>query len=226
MKKLLVAVIFYNEINNVYKTLAQINDEDVDIILIDDGSNDGTLEIIKKENYKLICHKKNKGYGKVVKTAANYANENDYDYFAIFPGDNQRKFLDINVMFKKLVMDRNLSFVVGSKFHLLQEIPLRRKIGNLFFSKLSKSWGNCTNDVLSGFKIYKTKDCHELINYCPDNYTLDLIFNYLSNKRKLKYSEIDVYCNYKNQTSKIKNLIITFFEMINELIKFIFFKKL
>lgn len=225
MKKLLVAVIFYNELNNVHKTLDQIREKKMDIILIDDGSNDGTLEVIKKEKYKLIYHKKNEGYGKAVKTAANYANDNNYDYFAIFPGDNQRKFLDIDLMFKKLIENENLSFIVGSKFHLLKDIPLQRKIGNIFFSKLSKSWGNYTDDVLSGFKIYKTKDCYELINYCPNDYTLDLIFNYISNKKKLKYLEIDVNCNYINQTSKIKNLILTFFKMINELIKFIFFKK-
>ena len=225
MKKLIIAVIFYNEINNVHKTLNQIKKSKMDFILIDDGSDDGTLDIIKKENYKLISHGKNEGYGGVVKTAANYAKKNNYDYFAIFPGDNQRKISDVDLMYKKLTSDKNLSFVIGSKFHLLKEIPLKRKLGNIFFSKLSKFWGNNTNDVLSGFKIYKTKDCYQIITYCPNNYTLDLIFNYLSNKKKLKYSEVDVNCNYKGQTSKIKNLVLTFFEMIKELTRFIFFKR-
>ena len=225
MKKLVIAVIFYNEITNVHNTLNQIKDKKMDFILIDDGSDDGTLNVLKNEDYKILSHKKNEGYGKVVKTAANYAKINNYDYFAIFPGDNQRKILDINLMYKKLISDENLSFVVGSKFHLLKDIPLKRKLGNLFFSKLSKFWGNSTYDVLSGFKIYKTKDCYPIITYCPDNYTLDLIFNYLSNKKKLKYSEINVHCNYKGQTSKIKNLMLTFFDMITELTKFMFFKR-
>lgn len=226
MNKLVIAVIFYNEIKNVNKTLNQIKKSKMDFILIDDGSDDGTLEIIKKENYKLIIHTKNEGYGRAVKTAANYAKKNNYSYFAIFPGDNQRKISDVNLMYKKLIFNEDLSFVIGSKFHLLKEIPFKRKLGNLFFSKLSKFWGNNTNDVLSGFKIYKTEDCYKIITCCPDNYTLDLIFNYLSNKKKLRYSEVDVNCNYKNQTSKIKNLILTFFMMIKELIKFILFKKL
>ena len=138
MKKLVIAVIFYNEINNVHKTLNQIRERETDFILIDDGSDDGTLDIIKKENYNLVSHEKNEGYGRAVKTAANYAKINNYDYFAIFPGDNQRKFEDIDKLYQKINSSISYDIIVGSKFRMLKSIPIKRKFGNYFFRNYQK----------------------------------------------------------------------------------------
>lgn len=226
MNKILVSVIFYNEIQNIKKTLKQIRNTSYDYLFVDDGSNDGSSKIVNKTNYKIIRHNKNQGYGKAVKTSVKYARRNGYEYLAIFPGDNQRKIQDINKMYKKIISNKYLTFVVGSKFHLLKDIPFKRKIGNLFFSKISKIWGNNNKDVLSGFKIYKIKKCHKTISLCPNDYTFDLVFNYLSSKKKNKAAEIDVSCNYINQTSKIKNLVATFIQMMKQLILYFIKNKL
>ena len=127
-------------------------------------------------------------------------------------------------MYKAINSNENLTYVVGSKFHLLKNIPLRRKIGNLFFSKISKFWGNTNKDVLSGFKIYNIEKSEKIIKACPNDYTFDIIFNYLTSKKN-KSSEINAFCNYINQTSKIKSLSATFFQMVKQLIKYSFIKK-
>jgi glycosyltransferase involved in cell wall biosynthesis len=225
MNETLVSIIFYNEIKNIKKTLEQTKKISYNYLMVDDGSNDGSSEIAKKEKYVTIKHKKNYGYGKSVKTSLKYAKKKGYKYLVIFPGDNQRRIEDINKMYQAINSNENLTYVVGSKFHLLKGIPFRRKIGNLFFSKISKLWGNNNKDVLSGFKIYNIKKSKKIIMVCPNDYTFDLIFNYLSSKKN-ESSEIDAFCNYINQTSKIKSLSITFYQMIKQLIKFSILKKL
>lgn len=219
MKDLLICIIFFNEKINIYKAINQIKKKNVNFLLIDDGSNDGSSENLKKKyKKKVITHKYNKGYGAVVKTAFFYAKKKNYKYLAIFPGDNQRKYKDIKKMYK-LIKKKNYDYIVGSKFHLLTKIPLRRKIGNVFFSKLSNFWGNKNKDILSGFKIYNINRCYNVTKFCPNDYSFDLVFNYLSSYNKLNYTETKVFCNYKNQTSKMNNLLFIAWSMIISLLK-------
>ena len=81
MKVLSVIIPCYNEINTIEKLLSKIESIEIpnwqkEIIIVDDGSKDGTREILNKykDKYKVIFHEKNKGKGSAVKTAI----ENSY----------------------------------------------------------------------------------------------------------------------------------------------------
>lgn len=76
MKVLSVIIPCYNEINTIEKLLSKIESIEIpnwqkEIIIVDDGSRDGTKEILNKykDKYKIIFHEKNKGKGSAVKTA-------------------------------------------------------------------------------------------------------------------------------------------------------------
>jgi len=236
--RFLVCVIFYNEQEKkINKTLNKLKKCNHDIILIDDGSDKSYLlkKNFEKKITEIISHKKNLGYGAAVKSAANYAKKKKYDFFCIFPGDNQRYYSDFNRMITIEKINPQLIFVSGSKFHLLKNIPIKRKIGNLFFSYLSLLWGNTCRDILSGFKIYNINKTYEIIKKSPDDFSFDVIFNILVNKllltasSKNKILETKVKCDYKNHSSKIKGLFFTFIVIIKNVILtfflLLFFKK-
>lgn len=223
MDDVLISIIFYNEKLNLEKTIKQLSGKKINVLFVDDGSSDNSSCLIPKYLKKnLIQHKKNLGYGSTIKSSINYAYKKKFNYCIIFPGDNQRNSADIQKLYN-YIKEKKFDYLVGSKFHLLKNIPIKRKIGNLLFSKLSSIfWENKTKDILSGFKIYDVKKCKDLINECPDDYSFDLIFNYMSNKRKFFFNEIDVFCNYKNQTSQIKNLLLLAFRMVYKLLQYKF----
>ncbi len=72
-----VVVPVYNEADAVSISLDKIRDlglhEKFDILYIDDGSDDGTYEIIRKYPVKVIRHTANKGYGAALKTGIRHA---------------------------------------------------------------------------------------------------------------------------------------------------------
>ena len=219
MKKLLVAIPFYNEKENLPKLIDNIPKiKNYDICFINDGSTDDSNKLIDNK-FQIITHEKNKGYGAAVISAIKYAKKKQYEYLCIFPGDNQRKFEDIDKLYQKINSSISYDIIVGSKFRMLKSIPIKRKFGNYFFSKLSKIWGNKIDDVMSGFKIYKIDTIINIINDLPENYSLDVCLNYIANKKNFQMVEIDVFCNYKNQTSKMTNIIIVSIKIIFDLLK-------
>tara|TARA_B100000401_G_C52602927_1_gene622875 strand:+ start:102 stop:443 length:342 start_codon:yes stop_codon:yes gene_type:complete len=79
-RKILTIIIpCYNEISTIEKIIRKIKKQKISkqIILVDDYSDDGTRELIKKKlNQKIdkvIFHKKNFGKGKCVKSAIKYS---------------------------------------------------------------------------------------------------------------------------------------------------------
>ncbi len=218
MKKLLVTIPFYNEEKNLKKLLSRIpKKKKFDICFINDGSTDKSSKLISQK-YKLINHITNKGYGAAVISGLKYAKKKKYDFMCVFPGDNQRKFKDINKLYKQLELDNSYDIIIGSKFHLLKTIPFQRKFGNYFFSLISKIWGNRVKDIMSGFKIYKVNKIFVIKDKLPKNYSLDVCLNYISNKKKFKMKEINVFCNYKKQTSKMTNIVIVSLNILYDLI--------
>jgi len=72
--KVSVVIPSYNEVNTITELLRRVQAENIaeEILVIDDGSNDGTREILKdydgKEPYRIILHERNQGKGAAVRT--------------------------------------------------------------------------------------------------------------------------------------------------------------
>jgi glycosyltransferase involved in cell wall biosynthesis len=107
----------YNEENNISSVIDNIREysSNVDIIVIDDGSNDSTAAMAQKAGAFVICHPFNMGYGVALQTGYKYAVEKNYDVLVQMDGDGQHKANYIPELFKE-VEHLNSEVVLGSRF--------------------------------------------------------------------------------------------------------------
>ena len=117
IKKLSIVVPAYNEKNTIETILRRIEDVDLgaekEIIVVDDGSKDGTRDILLKyeTKHKIFYHEKNQGKGAAVRTGLKSATG---DYIVIQDADLEYSPSDFKRMLEYAELN-NADVVYGSR---------------------------------------------------------------------------------------------------------------
>lgn len=113
-KKLAVIIPFYNEKESILKIVSEwstlINKNQMDLILINDGSTDESLNLLKRIKKKsknlILINKKNGGHGSAIIKGYRFAAKNNYKF--IFQTDSDEQFTAKN--FNNLWIKRHSKF--------------------------------------------------------------------------------------------------------------------
>src|SRR5256885_11324946 len=90
--RVLIAIPVYNERKYVDSVLDRVKTFHPDILVIDDGSTDGTQELLAdRKDIQLITHKPNQGYGQSLIDAFNWADRGGYDWVISMDCDEQHE---------------------------------------------------------------------------------------------------------------------------------------
>lgn len=165
--KLAILVPAFNEAKVIAETLTAIQDKtnnlERSIVVIDDGSSDGTAEIVEKLGFPVLRHVLNRGLGGAIGTGLEYANRNHYDLALTIDADGQHDPEDIEKMIEPLIED-TVDVVIGSRTQLnFKDMPSDRKIliklSNLFTFLL---FGKATSDSQSGFRAFNRRAIEQI----------------------------------------------------------------
>lgn len=118
----LVIVPTYNESHNIRRLIRMVMDlGEIDLLIIDDGSPDGTAEIVKKEQKKysdhlfLIERSGKLGLGTAYVRGFKYALEHDYQYICEMDADFSHDPNDLPILINE-VKEGRTDVAVGSRY--------------------------------------------------------------------------------------------------------------
>ena len=172
MEKRLLFIPMYNCEKQIIRVLDQINDKVQkhfdEIIIVNNRSTDNgekTVTNYLKENkfkipVKLLRNSENYGLGGSHKVAFNYAVENNFDYVAVFHGDDQGQIEDLlpvleSKIYKKYDCMLGSRFMKGSK---LQGYSKFRTFGNRVYNIIFSCFlFKKISDLGSGINLYSVK---------------------------------------------------------------------
>ncbi len=186
-KKICVIIPAFNEevlIGNVLDTLPNFIDI---IIVVDDGSTDGTVDIAKSKGATVISHGKNEGVGAAFQTGLKKTMELGADIMVNIDADGQFNPKDIDKLIKPII-DNEADFVTASRFKNPDYYPKMTKVkfyGNKLMSSLiAKIVGKKFYDVSCGFRAYSKEALLRINLFGTFTYTqetfLDLAFKNVS----------------------------------------------
>ncbi|MCH2113963.1 MAG: glycosyltransferase family 2 protein [Pirellulales bacterium] len=129
-----------------------------DVVVVDDGSTDGTRELLaKRHDVDVILHPQNRGYGAALQTAFSYAIVRHYDVVVTIDCDGQHEPQRI-VQFATSCQETDI--VSGSRYldqrQSLKGVPAdRQQINCQITAELNEKLGFQLTDAFCGFKAYR-----------------------------------------------------------------------
>jgi len=217
----------YNEEKVILKTLNKLilflnnEKENWEIIIVNDGSTDKTLEIInnfKPNPFKIVSHTPNKGKGFAIKKGVEMATG---DYIAFIDSDLAYSFENLK---EALFYLKNFDIVRGSRDTLKtrKNTPILRKILGRGFNLISRILLDPhLNDTQCGLKAFRKDVAKDLFSkQTIGGFSFDTEILYLAKKKNYLIKEIRVAISedHLDKESKV-NLILDPPKMFLDLIK-------
>lgn len=139
---------------------------EAEIIVVDDGSTDTTIETCKAHHVKVISHRYSMGNGAAVKTGARAAQG---EILVFMDGDGQHKPEDIPNLLGKL--SEGYDMAVGARTRKSQA-GIHRAAANGFYNRLS-SWmvNQQIADLTSGFRAVRANKFRQFLYLLPNGFS-------------------------------------------------------
>ena len=148
----------YNEIKHVAEVLDKAVRYSREVLVVDDGSSDGTSELLAaRRDIRIIRHPQNRGYGAALKTAFDDAIGSGYQRLVTIDCDGQH---EPALIPQFLEAARHADIVSGSRY--LKQFPGdsrppqdRQRINAQITDQINRRLGLHLTDAFCGFKAYQ-----------------------------------------------------------------------
>jgi dolichol-phosphate mannosyltransferase len=191
----LTALPVYNEADHVASVLREVKRYVSDVLVVDDGSTDGTERGLKEiPQIKVIRHPHNRGYGAALRTAFSYAVSEGYEILVTIDCDGQHEPRRIPDFLAACADD--VDIVSGSRYLRRfpgdsEPPPDRQRINRIITDELNRVLGLTLTDAFCGFKAYRVASLSRL-ELTEDGYAMPIEFWVQAAAKKLKIVELPV----------------------------------
>ena len=210
MTTLTVVIPAYNEekgieviaqrVLSIREALTEVGVGDLEVIVVDDGSRDGTAQIAGSiQGVRLVRHVTNKGYGAALKTGFAHAQGELIGFLDADGTYPPEYFPQLCVK----VMDGS-DLVIGSRMAGAESsMPFTRRVGNLFFAGLLTLMGRqYVSDSASGMRVFK-REVLDRVYPLPDGLNLTPVMSTRAIHEGIQMAEVAIPYSERVGRSKL-----------------------
>jgi len=139
---------------------------DAEIIVVNDGSSDNTIDICAQHGVRVLTNPQSMGNGASIKRGAR---ESNGDILIFMDGDGQHNPLDINILLEQL--NSGYDMVIGARARSGQANVFRHSAN--YFYNVFASWVTGKNilDLTSGFRAVKADKFKRFLYLLPNGFS-------------------------------------------------------
>jgi glycosyltransferase involved in cell wall biosynthesis len=210
----------YFEERHIREVARQAREQLEQVLVVDDGSTDGTSAEAKESGAEVVRHEKNQGKGAAIKTGLRALLERpSVEWIIILDGDGQHLPAEIP-RFLDAARGGGASLIVGNRMDDTRRMPLVRKLTNLTMSGLiSAMIGQRVPDSQCGFRLFHRALAAAFLDAESSNFDFESEMLVLAARRGVKIGAAPVSTIYGEEISKIHPVrdTLRFFKLLARL---------
>ena len=162
IRRVIALIPAYNEVARVGEVVTQARPQVDEVIVIDDGSDDGTAAAAEKAGAKVLRHEQNRGKGGAIATALDYFGRSDAEFAILLDADGQHDPAEI-AKFVETAGREQADIVVGTRMGDTGDMPVVRRLTNEFTSWVtSRLAGQRIPDSQCGYRLLRRNVLEDL----------------------------------------------------------------
>ena len=206
--KICAIIPVYNESKAIGDLVKQVRQQQIDVLVVDDGSQDNSADIARNNGAIVLKNITNQGKGASLIQGLNYALNNNFDAAVLMDGDGQHLPEDIPAFIRKFE-ESAAALILGNRMQDTKSMPPVRYLTNKFMSWLiSKITGQNIPDTQCGFRFI-TKDLIAKLKFTTKHYETESEMIIQAAHSGGKIESIPVRTVYRGEKSQINPLFDT-----------------
>ncbi|MDP8265074.1 MAG: glycosyltransferase family 2 protein [Candidatus Aceula lacicola] len=206
--KICIVIPVYDEARTIGQLVQEIRDKNLDVVVVDDGSTDGSGQCAEEKGAVVVRHDENLGKGVSLRDGFNYAVDNGHDGVITMDGDGQHAVCEID-SFLQIASQSPESIVSGSRMKNCDNMPLIRRLTNRSMSSMIS--GICRQqipDSQCGFRYISTTIL-KAIKLSSSDFEIETEVLIKASRKGFKVHSIPIQSIYRNELSKVNPFIDT-----------------
>ena len=201
-----VVIPAFNEEGTIQSVINEVNSYGT-VIVVNDGSEDGTAAIAREAGATVVTHAKNLGYDAALNSGFEQAAALKCDVIITFDGDGQHSASNIKQFLKAIEGGADVVLGVRHKTARLAEV--------IFSSIASKCWG--IHDPLSGMKAYRL-EVYESLGHFDEYRSIGTELSIYAAKQGYQIDQIPFEVNRRSDSPRLGSAISANLKILRALV--------
>ncbi|NLG51760.1 MAG: glycosyltransferase family 2 protein [Chloroflexi bacterium] len=200
--KIVAIVPVYNEERFIGSVVLKTKEYASTVLVVDDGSTDGTAAVAKAAGAEVIRHEQNQGKGAALNTGFHRARELAADAIVTLDGDGQH-FPEELCLVIQPILDGQADIVVGSRYlENTSDVPQRRVWGHRFFNLITNQLsGVAVTDSQSGFRAFSRRAL-DALSLSSKGFSVESEMQFLASDCNLRVCEVPITIKYLDKPKR------------------------
>ncbi len=186
------------------------------MLVIDDGSNDGTTQRARDAGAEVIVHNQNRGKGEAIKTGLRHCLARNVTWVILLDSDGQHLPEEIERFLSAAASATRAAFFIGNRMNDVARMPFVRRLVNRYMSRrISRVCRQKIPDTQCGFRMLDRQLIPELLGG-GHRFDYDTEVLIIASRKGYRIESVPITTVYSDQVSKIHPVrdAIRFFKLM------------
>ena len=227
-RRVLVSIPCFNEELAIGGVVLKARTHVADVLVVDDGSGDGTARAAHLAGATVVRHETNAGKGAALRTAFRYAADNGYDAFVVLDGDGQHDADEIPKVVAPILREHEpADLVIGARSGEGTQMPRYRRAGKRILDlATSAATGASPTDSQSGFRALGRRAIEVLASESQTSgFGVESEMLVLARQHDWRLEEVPVHARYEGVDGSTQNPVAHAASVLDRIVVLLFMRR-